>query len=460
MKEMREWQQACIAAAMEHYRSSAHFFCQATPGSGKSRMAAELAKEMLRAGLVDLVLCFAPSCQVVDGLEKTFSKVLDRPFDGQLGSVGVASTYQAMDYRSGTFWKLVEDYRVMAIFDEIHHCAGHDPLLSNAWGQIILQRFQDKAAFTLALSGTPWRSDERAIVLARYSNPEGRLVCDYNYGLREAVSDRVCRTPRIVVMDNNSIRLTELSDSTPIVTTHRSIAQLLNESPISFENLLSHPELIEKILSLGQMKLEEVRKTVPNAGGLIVATNIRHANQIAAALRQRGGDCVVVTNRTPSAHQVIESFRNGTGKWIVAVGMISEGTDIPRLQVCCYLSRIRTELHYRQVLGRILRRIGDEDHRAWLYVLAEPSLLQFSQRIAQDLPDDVAVLENMQILKSSDESLRKSSDDDWELHSDSLDLKTGRRLSAVEEFDATLSEDSLLRVELSKEFRTEILSLY
>ncbi|MDR6357377.1 superfamily II DNA or RNA helicase [Pseudomonas psychrotolerans] len=460
MKDLRGWQQACIAAAMEHYRASAHYFCQATPGSGKSRMAAELAKEMLKAGLVDLVLCFAPSTQVVDGLEKTFSKVLDRPFDGQLGSVGVASTYQAMDYRSDAFWKLVEDYRVFAIFDEIHHCAGHDPLLSNAWGQIILQRLQDKAAFTLALSGTPWRSDERAIVLARYSNPEGRLVCDFSYGLREAVADRVCRTPRIAVLDNNAIRLTEQSDSAPIVTTHRSIAQLLNESPILFENLLNHPDLIEKILSLGQSKLEEIRKTVPNAAGLIVATNIRHANQIAAALRQRGGDCVVVTNRTPSAHQVIESFRNGTGKWIVAVGMISEGTDIPRLQVCCYLSRIRTELHYRQVLGRILRRTGDEDHHAWLYVLAEPSLLRFSQRIAQDLPEDVAVLENVQILERGDESVRKSSDDDCELDSDYLDLKIGRRLSAVEEFDATLSEDSLLRVELSKEFRTEILSLY
>ncbi|MDR6233575.1 superfamily II DNA or RNA helicase [Pseudomonas psychrotolerans] len=268
MKDLRGWQQACIAAAMEHYRASAHYFCQATPGSGKSRMAAELAKEMLKAGLVDLVLCFAPSTQVVDGLEKTFSKVLDRPFDGQLGSVGVASTYQAMDYRSDAFWKLVEDYRVFAIFDEIHHCAGHDPLLSNAWGQIILQRLQDKAAFTLALSGTPWRSDERAIVLARYSNPEGRLVCDFSYGLREAVADRVCRTPRIAVLDNNAIRLTEQSDSAPIVTTHRSIAQLLNESPILFENLLNHPDLIEKILSLGQSKLEEIRKTVPNAAGI------------------------------------------------------------------------------------------------------------------------------------------------------------------------------------------------
>ncbi|WP_437181349.1 DEAD/DEAH box helicase [Pseudomonas oryzihabitans] len=445
---------------MQHYRSSPHFFCQATPGAGKSRMAAEIAKEMLKAGLIDLVLCFAPSRQVVEGLTKTFSEVLCRPFDGKLGSIGIACTYQAMDYRSDSFWKLVEDYRVLAIFDEIHHCAGHDPLLSNAWGQIILQRIQDKAAYTLALSGTPWRSDERAIVLARYSNPEGRLVCDFRYGIKEAVLDKVCRTPRIVVIDNNVIRLTEQIDGAPFVTVHRSIAQLLEETSVMFESLLSQHEVVDKILALGRGRLEEIRNTTPNAGGLIVAANIRHAHQVAAALRHMGEDCVVVTTRTPTAHKVIESFRNGRGKWIVAVGMISEGTDIPRLQVCCYLSRIRTELHYRQVLGRILRRTGHEDNQAWLYILAEPSLLKFSQRIAEDLPDDVAVLENAQILKRVDlnfDDLREAS---LELPADCLDLKIGKKFRTTDEIDLTTAEDNSFYVELSAEFRTEILSLY
>lgn len=77
--------------------------------------------------------------------------------------------------------------------------------------------------------------------------------------------------------------------------------------------------------------------------------------------------------------------------------MISEGTDIPRLQVCCYLSRIRTELHYRQVLGRVLRRTGESDDQAWLFMLAEPTLQGFAERIADDLPDDLAVLSDVQM---------------------------------------------------------------
>lgn len=172
-------------------------------------MAAELANRLLQLDKIDLVLCFAPSCQVVEGFRSTFSKVLGRRLDGLIGAVGAACTYQAMDYQDEAFWALLENYRVLAIFDEIHHCAGHDLLLSNAWGQQIIQNVQDQAAFTLALSGTPWRSDDKGIALARYSTAEGRLVCDYRYGLREAISDNVCRAPRIVLLDNHSVKLTE-----------------------------------------------------------------------------------------------------------------------------------------------------------------------------------------------------------------------------------------------------------
>ena len=65
--------------------------------------------------------------------------------------------------------------------------------------------------------------------------------------------------------------------------------------------------------------------------------------------------------------------------------------------MCCYLSRIRTELHYRQVLGRILRRTGEADNLAWLFMLAEPTLQQFAERIAEDLPDDLAVLNQIEL---------------------------------------------------------------
>ncbi len=297
-----------------------------------------------------------------------------------------------MEFQDEAFWRLFDDYRVFAVFDEIHHCSGYDPLLSNAWGQQILQRMQDRATFTLALSGTPWRSDDKAIALARYSDPGGRLICDYCYGLKDAIADGVCRSPRIIMLDNHMLRLTEEVASTSTIRLFPNIAKLLRESPVSYEDLLCHEEAINQLLDLGRKKLDEVQNLKPDAAGLVVATSIQHAHQVALALESKGETFQIVTTRTPDAQQVINDFKNSDCRWIVAVGMISEGTDIPRLQVCCYLSRIRTELHYRQVLGRVLRRVGEIDDRAWLFVLAEPTLMQFSHRVAEDLPDDLAIV--------------------------------------------------------------------
>jgi superfamily II DNA or RNA helicase len=394
---LRDWQNSCVNKALQHFNVTPHFFCQATPGAGKTRMAAELASRLLEQGRIDLVMCFAPSCQVVEGFRSTFAEVLGRRLDGQMGAVGAAYTYQAMEYRDEGFWQLLDDYRVLVVFDEIHHCAGHDPLLSNAWGQQILHRVQDRAAFTLALSGTPWRSDDKAIALARYSTPEGHLICDYRYGLKDAITDGVCRSPRIVLLDNQKVKLTEELGDDSSVRLFPSIAKLLGESPVTYEELLRHNEAINQLLDLGCSKLKELRLIKPDAAGLVVATDIEHAQQIAQALDARGEGCRIVTNKTPDAQHVINAFRHSACRWIVAVGMISEGTDIPRLQVCCYLSRIRTELHYRQVLGRVLRRTGESDHQAWLFMLAEPTLQSLAERIADDLPEDLAVLKGVQM---------------------------------------------------------------
>ena len=123
---------------------------------------------------------------------------------------------------------------------------------------------------------------------------------------------------------------------------------------------------------------------------------------------RKGESVEVVNNQTPQARQRINHFRNSQTRWIVAVSMVSEGTDIPRLMVCCYLSRIRTELHYRQVLGRILRKMSQIDVEAWLYVIAEPTLRKFSARIADDLPHDRATLQTKKIDKRHHQAIESA----------------------------------------------------
>lgn len=148
------------------------------------------------------------------------------------------------------------------------------------------------------------------------------------------------------------------------------------------------------MLSQSVKKLAEIRQSESSAGGLVVAASIKHAKRLLQILVSdlKQSACIVTSNlKHPS--RIIDNFRQSNTQWIVSVGMISEGTDIPRLQVCCHLSRIKTEMHYRQVLGRILRVNSDEAQQAWLFTLAETSLTEFAYRIDLDLPEQSVVIE-------------------------------------------------------------------
>ena len=101
---------------------------------------------------------------------------------------------------------------------------------------------------------------------------------------------------------------------------------------------------------------------------------------------------VIVTHCENEPTNIINDFKNGSTPWIVSVGMISEGTNIPRLQVCCHLTRIKTELHFRQILGRILRITTMPNQEACLYMPAESVLIEYAKRIAEDIPDNNTII--------------------------------------------------------------------
>lgn len=277
----------------------------------------------------------------------------------------------------------------MVILDEIHHCAGSDFGNANSWGIEIIRNIQNQAQYTLALSGTPWRSDDAPIVLANYSDPGGKVICDFEYTLANAVADGVCRFPKAVLIEHDQIRLSIGDDE---AQTFRSIEELLASKKIRYETLIKNEKVMEYMLNQACDKLNDLQKTIPHAAGLVVASSINHAHLIAGILTRKFRQSVqVVTCLDREAPTIIENFRHSSDQWIVSVGMISEGTDIQRLQVCCHLSLIKTEMHFRQVFGRILRITGSTQETGWLFMLAEPTLTKYADQLDQEIPHDRVV---------------------------------------------------------------------
>ena len=147
--------------------------------------------------------------------------------------------------------------------------------------------------------------------------------------------------------------------------------------------------------------------------------------------------------------------------WIISVGMISEGTDIPRLQVCCHLSRIRTELHFRQVLGRILRRQAGEPSEigGWLYILAEPSLTEFARRIGEDLPEQNVVSFSPKASKQNPDNSGKGQIIAKGNEISGWDLNFGSEYTLDNEVESAGRRESA-ELSMSNHYWSEILSLF
>jgi len=145
-------------------------------------------------------------------------------------------------------------------------------------------------------------------------------------------------------------------------------------------------EWLPDVLGTAHARLCAVREHHPQAGGLVVATDQEHAHGIAALIRRRlRTRAVVATSDDPTASQKILDFTGSDDHWLVAVRMVSEGVDIPRLRVGVFATTTTTELFFRQVVGRFVRwQAGVGRQSAHLFIPDDVRLRSAASDIAAD----------------------------------------------------------------------------
>lgn len=286
---------------------------------------------------------------------------------------GIVTTYQQVASSADVLRGYATD--AFVIFDELHH-AGDD----RAWGESVLRAFMP-APRRLSLSGTPFRSDTRAIPFVRYVLDEASA--DFEYGYGEALADRRVVRPVYFPRTNGHMEW-----SAPDGTLHAaSFDDALDQARSSqrLRTALSlEGEWLPSVLRAAVAQLEGLRRDQPDAGGLVIAIDQDHARGIAALLRDRfGQQATVVTSDDPAASELIARFATGTDPWLVSVRMVSEGVDIPRLRVGVYATTTTTELFFRQAVGRFVRWTpGVRDQKAYLYIPDDPKLRTRAFQIA------------------------------------------------------------------------------
>ncbi len=379
---LRGWQRA---AYEEYFRVTRRdFLLVATPGAGKTTYALTVAAHLLSRREIGAVTVVTPTEHLKYQwalAAASFGIAIDpsyRNAQGRAGAdfQGVAVTYAQVAAHPALHRQRTENRRTLVIFDEIHHAG--DAL---SWGDAIREAFEP-ARRRLALTGTPFRSDANPIPFVTYApEPDGsrRSASDYVYGYGPALADGVVRPVIFLAYSGEMHWRTRAGDEltatlgTPM--TKDQVAQAWRTA------LDPAGEWISRVLEAADRRLTEVRRAMPDAGALVIAGDHETARAYAGLLRRISGSRpVVVLSDDPTASRKISSFAASQDRWMVAVRMVSEGVDVPRLAVGVYATSVSTPLFFAQAVGRFVRarRRGET---ASVFLPSVPVLLGFAAEL-------------------------------------------------------------------------------
>ena len=379
---LRAWQSAAMADYMD--RSPRDYLAVATPGAGKTTFALTVAAELLGRRIVDRIIVVAPTehlkLQWADAGARAGIPI-DPAYSAGKGKtskdyVGIAVTYAGVAVNPLAMRIRTDNYKTLVILDEVHHAG--DAL---SWGEGVREAFQP-ATRRLALTGTPFRSDVNPIPFVTYApGADGipRSLADFTYGYEHALADHVVRPVLFLAYSGEMQWRTRAGDEVA-ARLGEPLTQDLNAQALRTA-LDPAGAWIPSVLAAADTRLTEVRRHVPDAGGLVIATDQDSARAYAALLKQVSGEApTVVLSDEKAASKKIATFTDSQTRWMVAVRMVSEGVDVPRLAVGVYATTTSTPLFFAQAVGRFVRARG-RGETASVFLPSVPNLLGYAAEL-------------------------------------------------------------------------------
>jgi superfamily II DNA or RNA helicase len=381
-ESLRAWQKA---AYREYFRLLRRdFLLVATPGAGKTAFALTVAAELLARREIRSITVVTPTEHLKHQWAQSAHRVgmaLDPSYRNGQGAAsadyqGVVVTYAQVAAHPALHRQRTTNQRTLVIFDEIHHVG--DAL---SWGEAARESFEP-ARRRLGLTGTPFRSDANPIPFVTYleeADGSKRSRSDYVYGYGPALEDGVVR-PVIFLAYSGEMRWRSRAGDE--VTGTLGTPMTPDQMAYAWRTALDPDgEWVARVLEAADRRLTEVRRAMPDAGGLVIAGDHADARAYAGLLRKiTGTRPVVVLSDDPAASKKIGAFGASDDRWMVAVRMVSEGVDIPRLAVGVYATSVSTALFFAQAVGRFVR-VRSRGETASVFLPSVPQLLGYAAEL-------------------------------------------------------------------------------
>ncbi|WP_132993538.1 DEAD/DEAH box helicase [Gordonia zhaorongruii] len=380
---LRAWQRRALTQYLT--TNPRDFLAVATPGAGKTTFGLRVAAELLSDRTVDRITVVAPTEHLKHQWAASAARqglALDANFSNSTGATssdfdGVVLTYAQVAAHPFRHRVRTEQYRTLVILDEIHH--GGD---AKSWGDGIREAFED-ATRRLSLTGTPFRSDDSQIPFVTYEPEPGgsqRSRADSNYGYSAALRDGVVRPVVFLAYSGEASWRTSAGEE---FTARLGEPLSAEQTARAWRTALDpHGDWIYAVFTAANRRLTRLRESgVPDAGGLVIATDQQNARDYADLLQSiTGKKPTVVLSDDPKSSSRIEEFSSSDDEWMVAVRMVSEGVDVPRLSVGVYATNASTPLYFAQAIGRFVRS-RRQGETASVFLPSVPVLLQLASEL-------------------------------------------------------------------------------
>ncbi|MDM4763156.1 DEAD/DEAH box helicase [Galbitalea sp. SE-J8] len=450
---LRAWQQEALDEYLRRERRD--FLVAATPGAGKTTFALRVATELIARRIIDRVTVVAPTehlkNQWADAAHHVGIRLNPEYKNGESWAGrrfhGMAVTYAQVATGASLHQRITESHRTLVILDEVHH--GGDAL---SWGDAIREAFAG-AVRRLSLSGTPFRSDTAPIPFVTYAPDASGIrtsVTDYSYGYGRALADGVVRPVLFMAYAGRMRWRTRDGDE---MEARLGQGDTKDVTAQAWRTALDPAgDFMPNVLAAADRRLTEVREHVPDAGGLVIATDQTTARAYAELLlRITGRRPTIVLSDEKASSARIEQFAKSEDRWLVAVRMVSEGVDVPRLCVGVYATSASTPLYFAQAIGRFVRarRRGEV---ASVFVPSVPALLELGAQLERERDhaldrdtDDALYLDDALVEEANaSESVSESLAEEFEWKALESDANFSHVLYDGEEYGfaaATLSEE-------------------
>jgi superfamily II DNA or RNA helicase len=247
------------------------------------------------------------------------------------------------------------------VADEVHHSSKSHLKTWSAIGE-----YEKHAEHSIVQTGTPFRSDENAIAILDYG-VLNKPIINIKYDIKQALS---CRNVRPV-----SFEWIDISDKATYKSKDGKVyeAYSLEEIPEEYQS-----GVVDKLMTPGTGTLWQAvssscvytledRRKIPElaeAKCLLACPSGKEKDSSEKLVEMCGKAWTryasqspeVVHSDKPESHEAIQRFKNSaSAKYIAAINMISEGTNIPWLMVLGVFRCIKSEMLFNQLVGRVMR---------------------------------------------------------------------------------------------------------